>query len=146
MTYKWRAGSRIKADPTIAVAQMQQLEAEGNLTAKGLLDANRPEGAPLHNEFEWNDSIAAEKYRESQARHLINSLVVVREDVGPVRNFFQITSGDSRYSSLSVILESEDDRGTLLRMALRELESFRAKYSKLEELAGVFDAIQKVAG
>jgi hypothetical protein len=125
---------------------MQALEQAGNLSAKGLLDANRPEDAPLHNEFEWVDSIAAEKYREQQARHLINSIVVVREDVGAVRNFFKITEGDSRYSSLSVILEDEDSKAALLRQARRELMAFETKYRTLSELSAVFDAIRKVAG
>jgi hypothetical protein len=144
MTYKWKDGSRIKADPQKAIAQMQALEQAGNLSAKGLLDANRPEDAPLHNEFEWNDGVAAEKYREQQARHIINSIVMVQEDAQPVRNFFKVSDGNSNYTSLSVIMERQDTREALLRQARRELAAFEMKYKVLEELAGVFNEIHKV--
>lgn len=144
MTYKWKSGSHIKADPAIAAAQMDKLEKEGNLTAKGLLDANRPEDAPLHNEFEWRDTVAAELYREHQARHLINSIVVIREDVGPVRSYFKITQADSHYQSLNVILEKQDSRDALLRVAYRELKAFEEKYKTLSELNSVFEAINKL--
>ena len=144
MTYKWKDGSRIKADPQKAIEQMQALEQEGNLSAKGLLDANRPEDAPLHNEFEWNDGVAAEKYREQQARHIINSIVMVQEGAQPVRNFFKVSEGKSNYTSLSVIMERQDTREALLRQARRELAAFEMKYKALEELAGVFNEIHKV--
>jgi hypothetical protein len=123
---------------------MQALEQAGNLSAKGLLDANRPEDAPLHNEFEWNDGVAAEKYREQQAMHIINSIVTVRDDVGPVRNYFKVTDGSRNYTSLSVIMERRDTREALLRQARRELAAFEMKYKVLEELAGVFNEIHKV--
>lgn len=144
MTYKWKPGARIKADPQKAVEMMQELEQAGNLSAKGLLDANRPEDAPLHNEFEWNDGVAAEKYREQQARHIINSLVIVREDSQPVRNYFKISEGNGNYTSLSVILESEDTKEALLNRAKKELLAFEMKYGTLEALAGVFNAIHAI--
>ena len=74
-----RAASRVKADPNAAAAQFEQLEQTVGLTQQTVLDANRPADAPLHNEFEWDDTEAAEKYRLHQAGHLIRSLVIVPE-------------------------------------------------------------------
>lgn len=90
MIYQWKPGSRFKVDANTAGAVCGQLEAAGNLSAKSLLDASRPEDAPLHSEFEWNDSIAAEKFREGQARNIINHLVVRLDEKPdtPVRGFF----------------------------------------------------------
>jgi len=50
---------------------------ETGLTAKAVVDESRPEDAVLHPAFEWNDSKAAEQFREHQATSLIRSVRVV---------------------------------------------------------------------
>ena len=72
--YTWCDGSHHKVDPNVAAQVATELEEAGMLTAKNLVDVSRPEDAPLHDEFEWDDSVAAEKYREGQARNVIHSL------------------------------------------------------------------------
>lgn len=143
MVYKFKSGSYIKADPQIAGAMLERLEAENNLTAKALVDANRDESAPLHNEFEWDDSIAAEAYRETQARHIINCIEIVREEAEPVRAFFNITRGEPVYHHINAILQEKDSRDALLKAALAELICFKKKYKNLVELAKVFSAIDE---
>jgi len=145
MTYKWKDGARIKADANEAAAVMNALEAEGNLTAKGLLEASRPEDAPLHDEFEWRDSEAAERWREHQARNIINSIVVVKDQGETVRQFFKIATNDANYCSIDAIMTHEDSRDALLRQAKRELTAFAEKYKQLEELACVFAAISQIS-
>lgn len=143
MVYQWKKASHIKTDANIAGQMCEQLEKTVGLTAKNLLDANRPENAPLHGEFEWDDSKAAEQYRESQARHIINCLCIMPEqaDQEPVRAFFTISQ--PTYESLPVILQSTEKHGGLLDLALRELNAFKAKYNTLSQLKPVFEAIDK---
>ena len=146
MVYKFKQGARIKTDAQIAGAELERLEADGNLTAKALVDASRPAEAPLHKEFEWDDSIAAESYREMQARHIINSIEIVREEREPVRAFFNIERTDSQYHHVDVIMRQEDSRQKLLMSALAELKAFERKYAQLTELAAVFEAIDNFGG
>ena len=89
MIYQWKSASRIKTNAQTAGEICENLERTVGLTAKNLLEVSRPEDAPLHNEFEWNDSVAAEKYRENQARYIIRMLCVApeKEDKPPVRAF-----------------------------------------------------------
>lgn len=144
MVYEWTPGSCHKVDANIAGAVCEQLEAENNLSAKSLLDVSRPEDAPLHSEFEWDDSAAAEKYRESQASHIIRHLAVRLESKPqePVRGFFQVKRADPHsYTRLGVILTQHDARAELMRKALAELDSFQRKYNTLSELAGIFSAV-----
>lgn len=143
MVYQWKAGAQIKADAQTAGAMCMELAAEGRLTAKNLLDANRPQDAPLHNAFEWNDGVAAEAWREQQARHIINCLTITHEKVEPVRAFFKIERTETTYQSIDTILQSKSDTDKLLDMALRELEVFRKKYNSLRQLTGLFYAIDK---
>ena len=143
--YSFKKGSFIKADANVAGAMCEQLEKTIGLTPKNLLDANRAEDAPLHSCFEWNDGEAAEKYRESQARHIINCLCLKTEqkETEPVRAFFNIEK--TVYESTGIIIQQEDKRTALLRQALRELEAFQRKYNTLKELKPVFDAVEQIS-
>lgn len=146
MVYEWKTASYIKADANVAGKQCEELEKTVGLTAKNLLDANRDENAPLHNEFEWRDDIAAERYRENQARHIIACLCVraettTGEQSEPVRAFLK-TAPEFEYQSLNVILQSADSHVAMLSMALRELEAFRKKYKMLSELKPLFGMIE----
>lgn len=145
MVYKFRKGSYIKADAQAAGEMCEQLEARGKLTAEELLNANRAEDAPLHDSFEWDDSVAAESWRMQQARHIINSLEIVTENREPVRAFFSIIRSEPNYRHIDTILQRQDDTEALLKMALSELQAFQKKYSQLMELAAVFSAIDSIA-
>lgn len=144
MVYSFKSGSHIKADAQAAGEMCEKLAAEGRLTARDLVEENRPESAPLHNEFEWNNDKAAESWREHQARHIIGCLVIKTEKKEPVRAFFNIQRSEPTYSHIEMILQSQDRTDALLRTALLELESFQRKYSMLKELAKVFEAINEV--
>lgn len=149
MVYEWKTASYIKADANVAGKQCEELEKTVGLTAKNLLDANRDENAPLHNEFEWRDSIAAEKYRENQAQHIIACLCVraetaTGEQSEPVRAFLK-TAPESEYQSLNVILQSADSHSAMLAMAFKELKAFQRKYKALAELKLLFDVLENIA-
>lgn len=149
MVYEWKTASYIKTDANIAGKQCEELEKTVGLTPKNLLDANRDENAPLHNEFEWNDSVAAEKYRERQAQHIIACLCVRAETTNgeksePVRAFLKTAPG-SEYQPLEVILQSADSHSAMLAMALKELKAFQRKYKALAELKPLFDVLEDIA-
>lgn len=143
MVYQFKKSSYIKADAQVAGEMCERMAAEGRLTAKNLVDENRPEDAPLHTAFEWDDAVAAEAWRESQARHIINSLEVVTEDREPVRAYFNIVRAEPEYHHLETILQSADSTELLLKTALGELRAFERKYSQLAALAEVFAAIAR---
>lgn len=150
MVYEWKGASRIKADAQKAGELFEQLEAENDLTAARVVEESRAEDAVLHDEFEWNDSKAANKYREGQARHLINAITIATvkaEDCDkpiPVRAFFNV-SADSTYTSVVSIANSAEKTANLVAQAKRELITFSNKYNAIRSyLSGVFDAIKEV--
>lgn len=145
MVYKWKPGSHHKVDAQTAGEVCAALEEEGRLNAETLVEESRPEEAPLHDEFEWDDSIAAEEYRKQQARVLIATVVeIISPEVVPTRAFFNIVHKEANYESVRVIIQDEDKRKALLDKAIRELRSFQTKYSTLQELCEVFDAINRL--
>lgn len=147
MIYQWKSGARIRADANAAGAQFEALEKSVGLSAETVLDANRPEDAPLHDEFEWQDDIAAEEWRKHQARHLINCICITAESEdepeAPVRAFFKTTES-REYENLQTIITHADKRRALLETALRELTAFERKYHTIEALTPVFRAIEEV--
>lgn len=152
MVYQWKSGSCIKANPQAVGEQMEMLAAsESGLTAETLLEANKPEDAPLHNDYEWNDTKAAANWRFHQSRHFMNSLVTVHVDESStdeqaepliVRAVFP--TGQSHYEPLSAIVKEQSKYDKLLETAFRELQSFKKKYETLKELQPVFDAMEGI--
>ena len=148
MVYKWKTGSYHKVSALVAGAEMCRLAEEGRLTPSDLVEDSRPEDAPLHAEFEWDDSIAAEKYREDQARAIIRHLTVQIEannEQYQVRQYFIVQKESNEYEPIQIILKDEDKTAMLLDQAKRELQAFKAKYACLKELAAVISAIDSIA-
>ena len=146
--YTWLAGSRHKVDPEIAGRVCEELERDGGLTAERLVDVSRPEDAPLHKEFEWDDSKAAELYRHSQGRTLIRHLVTVEVDEKgreyQERVIFHVES-ENAYMTKEAIVRNPDALESLKQQALREMISFKTKYKRVKELQPVFNAMDEVA-
>ena len=147
MVYSWKEGTRYKTDANIAGAVCAEMEAAGTLTAGNLVEASRPKDAPLHKEFEWNNTKAAEEWRKHQARNIIHSLVLVTEpgtDSESVRAFFKIETRSNNYESTVAIVRDENKYESLKAAALRELKVFQRKYHTISELGKVFAAIDEL--
>ena len=148
MVYEWKSGTRIKADAQECGEMFEKLsETEEGLTAETLLEANKPETAPLHNEYEWNDSKAAHEWRLQQSRHFINSIaikVLTKDEEEIAVRAFHITTEKSCYESITAIITEKDKREALLASALSELNAFKRKYELLTELTPIFKAIMEV--
>lgn len=52
------------------------------LTAAAVVDAARDEDSPLHEHFEWDDSVAGEQFRIIQARQIIRAIVIDESRTG----------------------------------------------------------------
>jgi hypothetical protein len=165
--YAWAAGSRVAVDPGVAAAEMQRIRQEhGMVTPELVVKAAKPEDAPRHAAFEWNDDVAARAWREEQAKYILRSLVVVYRRssdaalMPPVRYLVNVrqTADDpsfdratdalveprSYHPILSVMSEA-DHRRRLLRQAWRDLQTWRTRYRELETLGRVFAAIDAAA-
>lgn len=146
MVYKWKNFS-YKTNANVAGEVCEKLDRTVGLTPENLVEASRPENAPLHSEFEWDDAIAAEEYRRVQARQMICNLSIVIDEQKsePIRAFFSLQSGfrknEATYEGTITIMGNEEKRQKLLDNAKKELEAFRKKYELLTELSGVFAAI-----
>lgn len=122
-----------------------ELQTLKEITPQNVVDLARNEGSKLHNDFEWDNEIAGEKYRLSQAREMIQLLAFEpkEETHEPIR-VYHISTEKSVYKPIEMIMKNEDEYQSLLKRALAELESFKKKYSTLVELEEVFRAIEEL--
>lgn len=148
MIYKVKRGARLPVSAQVAGEECARLESQGRLTPRNLVEESRPEDAPLHRYFEWDDSVAAEKWRCTQAAYIIRSVEVTIERTSePTRAFIAtISDGTHTYRDVGVVLRDADSRAELLRDAMRELLAFKRKYQNLRELVDVIDAIDGALG
>ncbi len=146
MIYKFAEGSIHTVSAQVVGPILDQMGRKGILTPKNVVDEARPEDSPLHPEFEWDDAIAAEKWREKQAQLLIIHIVKIDEpepSSTPIKAF-HVTVEKSHYEPIDIILKDEMKRNVLLENAKRELISFKKKYHTLSELSNVFMAIDQI--
>ena len=147
MVYTWKTGSCIKADANKAGKQFEKLEKTVGITAQTVLDANRSAKAPLHDEFEWQDDIAAELYRLKQSGHIIRCLCTVVETEDKQEEQVRVymkTVYSEPYENINVICRDKDKREAMLATALKELQAVLKKYDMLKELQPVKDEISKI--
>ena len=117
-------------------------------TPQQILEKGRDEKTELHKCFEWDDSIAAEKFRLDQARGITRSLVFYRNeqqkenDEPEIRVFHKTEqTRDSGYKPLTVIVANQDEYKKLLQRAWLELHAFKEKYKNLKELDYILSLI-----
>lgn len=148
----WRpeASKYYKADAQKVAEEILSLGSHAE--TEEILDMARDESTEIHKLIEWNDDIAAEKYRLEQVRHIQHDLQIVKIGLNkkqptkklevPVRMFFNL-HGETGYRPTPVIIQDEDLHKKLLRTARLELEAFMKKYNILSELHPLIEEIEK---
>lgn len=138
---KWRVDNLFKADANKCYAEILELE---RITPEKVLERAKDENSELHKCFEWNNDVAAEKYRTIQAGNVVRMLYIEPkgEDTPPVRILCR--TSDTVYQPIRTFLTNTTEYEALLKRALSELESFRNKYKTLSELEQVFEQIDLI--
>lgn len=155
--YEWKPGSRIRVDAQIAGKELERIAVrDGDVVPLTIVQESREPQAPLHEHFEWDDTVAAESYREDEARKLIRSLVVVHvrndteDELPPVRALVRVTDAPldlyemtepKHYTSIAKVMSNDDLRDRYVRQAFSTLSSWRDRYRDIEDFARIFTEI-----
>ena len=110
MIYKWKIPGVIPVDAQTAGEELQRIYQEkGGLNPSDIVEESRNDSAPLHPCFEWDDEIAAEKYRQTQAMQIVRSIVTIQESdkkkPQEVRAFVHVQES---YHPISVVIGSKE--------------------------------------
>ena len=139
---EWKIKGLYKADAETVYKEITALG--DSFSPADIVEAARNESSELHKCFEWDDSIAAEKYREHQARMVITQLVVRTEttDNTPVSvRVISSANAVNSYMPTKMLIRSEPEYADLLERAKRELRAFQQKYVAVVELQDIFAMI-----
>ena len=139
---EWKIKGLYKADAETVYKEITALG--DSFSPADIVEAARNESSELHKCFEWDDSIAAEKYREHQARLVITQLVVRAEttDNTPVSvRVISSANAVNSYMPTKMLIRSEPEYADLLERAKRELRAFQQKYVAVVELQDIFAMI-----
>jgi hypothetical protein len=143
---------------------------DGKLTPAAVVDSARPEESVLHEDFEWRDDVAAEKYRQGQARQMVGAVRIIREERPPVRAYVNVKVVSSMplkatdcirevdeepeqateeenegrcYMPLEEVLQKPDLCNQMMADARRDAQTYKQKYSALASLASIMQAIDQ---
>lgn len=117
-------------------------EERGRLTAAIVLEEARDPGHPLHTRFEWDDTVAAERYRLEQAGELIRRVKIVykpatsRSLAKSVRAYHSVPDNAGRsFRPVEEVVENP----LMLKIVLAEMERdwklLKERYSHLVQFA-----------
>lgn len=136
------------ADGVVASALRNIYKTYGSVTRENVLEEASNPTHPLHDRFEWDDSIAAHEHRLEQARKLIQSVRVTIVPTGssePISVRAYVAERDittstqaGTYVAIESVIGSTAHQVSLKRSIERDLESLRKKYAATEEF---FEAV-----
>jgi tRNA A37 N6-isopentenylltransferase MiaA len=132
-----------KAVPAQMVAEeLERIGTTGPINPSRIIEAARPDGAPLHPMFEWDDKAAAHEYRLNQARRLARAIVVVRVKGEEPRSLFvhvppakEEGQREGKYVTLTTVADDEAEYQRALEQALRYMESGERLLTEVREAA-----------
>ena len=126
------------------IRECQNLYAtKGLVKAEDLVAIARDPNSPLHDTFEWDDDVAAQKYREVQARTLIKIVTVELANGNTVPNYVNVKmetpEGKTQrgYVPLSFAMKHESLREQILKEAIKEIRLWETRYKDYSSLSGV---------
>lgn len=113
----------------------------GVLTPALVVDVARDDQHPLHPRFEWNDTVAAERFRREQAHILIKSVHLTyvstrTQEPISIRAFHAVRRPDINqyaYEPTQVIMQDPMAMRLLLTEMRRDWAAFRRRYEEFEE-------------
>ena len=134
---------------TTVQGEMQRIYSrDGDLKASVVLDESRPEDAPMHPVFEWDDFKAAEQYRIDQARHLIRSVEVIQPTGEQVKSWVHVPKvggGEGAYHPPEVVVAKPDYFALAISEAQARLKQAEESVRQLEKHANGDDNAEQLA-
>lgn len=154
--FVWKNGRGFNVAAAVVQEHIEQIQRrDGDCSAHALVDAARPESSQLHSLFEWNDEIAGEKWRVSQARTVICSIREADDLARPVYVSARVVTIDEEsdgpdaeeergYRSISVIQLLPEDRRSWLLREFKNISGALERVKAEPEFTPLLDALALV--
>ena len=134
-----QSGFKSKADANKVALEMESIgynNSNDEFNTQEMVDfARNNPNSELHKLFEWNDTIAAEAYRNQQARDVIRFLkiTVVDEETQEkeptlIRYFVSTGKHDGSYKKTEIVFKNATEADRVLENMKRDAENFINRY------------------
>lgn len=149
--YQFRSGHSIRSINPQAVGQeLERLrKVRGKLTPADVLEEAASPDSPFHGAFEWDDSLAAQQHRLSQARRLIVSVRVINEPAQvSVPAFVSVRTPDKgrEYVPTAEAMSDESLRARVLLEIRQFAEGLERRYAQFKEVGDILSRMRSAAG
>ena len=129
--------------------ELEDVRKNEPLTAQAVVNKARDKTTRLHSRFEWDDSIAGEKYREKQARNIIQIYVkTYNKEIEPAKRIYvhfpEEVVEQSQYLHYTEVEKFEKLKDYDIQRGYREFLSLCDKYRHYKEMVDVINVIEKV--
>lgn len=147
-TYGWKVPIFKASAQTVA----EELNSLGEKhTLKQVVEYAENPKTELHKCFEWNDTVAAGKYRLHQAGQVERNLIIVTVDKQEgekqtVRLFHPTNEKATEYAPIQYFVQNKNAYDKLLEQAKKELAEFEQRYKSIVELKNIFNAFHEFLG
>lgn len=146
-----------KQDPQKVGEYIDKLTKKHNgITASILLSYAEDPKSPVHSLFTWDDTEAARRFRENEARHIIRSIkvtikeypvekknvTVMLKDQRAFPNIRKLGTQEGVYKPIENVINNNEDFIIYKNKAYQELTSCVAKYKNIEKLSAIMDKLQ----
>lgn len=160
--YSWKSGYSYKVSAETVGNVLEKIERDkGSATSEDFLEYSRNEDAETHEMFEWDDAIAAEKYRLRQSAQIINQLqieityeenlatdtkIILNVPEHTIKTSAFVNIGDrysnklsekATYVNIVDAMKDVDKRKQVLKNASDSLRAFKRTYQGFSELEKV---------
>jgi hypothetical protein len=147
MIFEWKEGSSFNADANKIGFELKEIG--DKISPDDVVEKAKNEKSELNKCFEWDNNVAAESYRRDQARKLLRSIVIVKQNENDdeiperqnvnftIRAYENVTCGNDgrKYVETEKILQNQDWREELFMEILKEIGSLKRKIQKYESLS-----------
>lgn len=118
--------------------ELARIHAERDrLTPDVVVDESRPDDAPLHPAFEWDDSVAGERYRHIQAKDLIKTVEVIRpaKEAKNEPVYLNVNKSARQYEPTEKVVSSPEMFEAVFMQACERLLAAQRAMEQLQEIA-----------
>jgi hypothetical protein len=119
--------------------ELARIQAEhGSLTPQTVVDESRPDEAPLHPAFEWDDSVAGERYRHIQANDLIKTVEVIQPDQDEPKAepaYVNVSAKSPQYQTTAEVANSPELFESAFLQACERLRAAERAVEHLQQIA-----------
>jgi hypothetical protein len=144
MIYTFK-NNKYNADPQKVAEELERIRIENGqqLRTKDVVVQASAEDSPLHPCFTWDDTAAAHKYRMHEARELIRSIVVLKNETDkPTPVYWNViikktenATAEQFYQNTTVLMKRPEEYASALRGILGDLTAAQAGLEQLRALA-----------